>query len=136
MCRQVNRCWNWVGHDFVYEKGRTNGSDYAQPQQSPIPADLPRAPASHHQEQVDTLYYVNKGQVRDEARAVAESSATAVMGRIAAYTGRQVFWNEMMVDREKSPSIYNLTLKPTAEDFEKGTVEIPKENVVAIPGAV
>ena len=21
MCRQVNSCWNWVGHDFVYEKG-------------------------------------------------------------------------------------------------------------------
>jgi hypothetical protein len=28
----------------------------------------------------------------------------------------------------------NLTLKPTAEDFDKGTVEIPKENVVPAPG--
>ena len=39
-----------------------------------------------------------------------------------------------MVDPNKKPETYNLTLKPTAEDFEKGTVEIPKENVVAIPG--
>jgi predicted dehydrogenase len=135
MCRQVNNCWNWVGHDFVYEKGRTNGSDCPKPQHSPIPADLPRAPASHHQEQVDTLYWVNKGQPLDEARAVAESTAAAVLGRISAYTGKQVLWEEMMVDPAKKPDIYGLTLKPTAEDFEKGTVEVPKENVVAIPGA-
>ena len=134
MCRQVNNCWNWVGHDFVYEKGRTNGSDFPKPQQSPIPPDLPRGPASHHQEQIDTLYYVNKGEVRDEAREVAESSATAVMGRISAYTGKQVFWDEMMVDPAKKPEIYHLTLKPTADDFETGAVEIPKENVVALPG--
>ena len=56
------------------------------------------------------------------------------MGRISAYAGKQVFWEEMMVDPAKKPEIYNLTLKPTAEDFEKGTLEIPKENVVAIPG--
>jgi hypothetical protein len=135
MCRQVNGCFNWVGHDLTYEKGRTNGSDYPKPQQSPIPADLPRAPASHHQEQVDTLYWVNKGQPLDEARAVAESSAAAVLGRISAYTGKQVLWDEMMVDPKGKPEIYNLALRPTAEDFEKGTVEIPKENVVAIPGA-
>jgi len=134
ICRQVNNCWNWVGHDFAYEKGRTNGSDLPKPQQSPIPADLPHAKASHHQEQVDTLYFVNKGQPLDEARAVAESSATAVMGRISAYTGKQVLWQEMMVDPKAKPEVYNLTVKPTAEDFEKGTVEIPKENVVAVAG--
>ncbi len=134
ICRQVNNCWNWVGHDFVYEKGRTNGNDYPKPQESPIPADLVRGPSSHHQEQIDTLYYVNKGQPHDEARAVAESTAAAVMGRISAYTGKQVFWDEMMENPGKKPEVFNLTLKPTAEDFEQGTVEIPKENVVAIPG--
>jgi predicted dehydrogenase len=134
MCRQVNYCWNWVGHDFVYEKGQTNGNDRPTPKKSPIPAGLPQGPSSHHQEQIDTLFYVNQGKPRDEARAVAESSATAVLGRIAAYTGQQVFWDEMMVNPKKNPDIYNLTLKPTAEDFEKGTVVIPKENVVAVPG--
>ena len=56
------------------------------------------------------------------------------MGRISAYTGKQVFWDEMMTDPQKKPAIYNLKVTPTAEDFENGTVEIPKENVVAIPG--
>jgi len=133
-CRQVNNCWNWVGHDFAYEKGHTDGSNYPKCEKSPIPPDLVEGPSSHHQEQIDTLYYVNKGEPRDEARAVAESTAAAVMGRISCYTGKQVLWNEMMVDPAAKPDVYNLTLRPTAEDFEKGTVEIPKENVVAIPG--
>ena len=134
MCRQVNGCWNWTGHDFVYEKGRTNGSNYPKPKKSPIPADLPHAPSSHYQEQVDTLYYVNKGRPINQAQAVAESTATAIMGRISAYTGQQVTYKEIMEDPSISPERYNLTLKPTAEDFEKDTVEIPKENSVPIPG--
>jgi len=96
MCRQVTGCWNWVGHDFVYEKGRTDGSNHPNPQQSPIPADLPQGEASHIQEQIDLLYWVGKGEPVDQARAVAESTATAVMGRIAAYTGAQVSWDSQL----------------------------------------
>lgn len=134
MCRQIMGCWNWTGHDFVYEKGRTSGSNGPKPKASPIPADLPRAPNSSMQEQVDTLYHVSKGQPLDQARAVAESTATAVLGRMSAYTGQRVFWDEIMVDPNKRPDSYNLTLKPTGGDFETGNVEIPKEDVIPIPG--
>jgi predicted dehydrogenase len=135
MCRQVNGCWNWVGHDFAYEKGHTNGADGPPPQKSPIPEDLPKGEASHIQEQIDLLYHIVKGQTTDQARAVAESTATAVMGRIAAYTGQQVLWDEIMGDPNRKPELYNLTLKPTAEDFENATVEIPPENVVPRAGS-
>jgi len=134
MCRQIDGCWNWVGHDFVYEKGRTNGSDYPKPQKSPIPPDLPRAPSSNVQEQVDLLYHVLKGKPVNQLQALAESTATAIMGRISAYTGQMVTWDEIMVDPNKNPALYNLQLKPTPEDFERGTVEIPQENVVPVPG--
>jgi myo-inositol 2-dehydrogenase/D-chiro-inositol 1-dehydrogenase len=134
MCRQVTGCWNWTGHDFVYEKGRTNGSNHPDPQQSPIPADLPQGKAGHIQEQIDLLYHVGKGEPLDQARAVAESTATAVMGRISAYTGAQVSWDEVMGDPNKKPELYNLTLKPTAEDFDEGTVEMPEENVLPRAG--
>jgi len=134
MCRQVNGCFNWVGHDFVYEKGRTSGNDYPNPKESPIPPDLPRGKSAHHQEQIDTLYLVAKGEPVNQVQALAESTATAIMGRISAYTGKQVFWDEIMGDPNKNPALYNLQLRPTAEDFENGTVEIPLENVVALPG--
>lgn len=134
MCRQVNGCWNWVGHDFTYEKGSCNGSNGPAPKQSPIPADLPRGASGSHQEQIDVLYHVSRGEVLDHARAVAESSAAAILGRTAAYTGKQVFWDEIMTNPTKRPELYNLTLRPSAEDFEKGTVEIPAE-AAPVPGA-
>jgi predicted dehydrogenase len=134
MCRQVNDCWNWVGHDFVFEKGNSQGNDYPKPKHSPIPTDLIQAPSSHYQEQLDMLYHVNKGRPVNQAQAVAESTATAIMGRTSAYTGQQVTWQEIMADPGKNPKLYNLTLKPTAEDFEKDTVEIPPENDIPLPG--
>ncbi len=134
MCRQVTECWDWVGHEFIYEKGKTNGTDYPNPQQSPIPKDLPQGRTSSHQEQIDLLYYVSREEPMIQAREVAESSATAVMGRLSAYTGKQVLWEEMMVDPQKNPAVYHHALKPTAEDFELGTVVIPKENEIPRPG--
>jgi len=136
MCRQITGCWNWVGHEFVYEKGRHGGSNGPKPAKSPWPDDLPVVKGGHLQEQVNVLYYVAKGKPLDQARAVAESTATAVLGREAAYTGKRVLWAEMMDEdaRLRNPALYNLTLKPTAEDFETGKVEIPKEGVVPIPG--
>lgn len=133
MCRQVSGCWDWVGCDFVYEHRRTNGFDYPKPKQSPIPPDVPRTSA-HVQEQVHLLYHILKGKPLNQLRGLALSTAAAIMGRISAYTGRIVTWDEVMGDPNRNPALYNLTLKPTPEDFEKGTVEIPPENVVPIPG--
>jgi len=134
MCRQVNGCWNWVGHDFVFEGGRTDSTQGPAPKESPIPEGLIEGPSEHHQEQIDTLWHVAKGIPLNQARDVAESSAAAVLGRTAAYTGRLITWREMMADPQAKPELYNLTLRPTAEEFEKGNVEIPQENVVPIPG--
>jgi hypothetical protein len=80
------------------------------------------------------LYHVNKGGPVNQARDVAESTATAIMGRISAYTGWQVTWKQIMVAADEKPEFFNLPLKPTAEDFETGKVKIPKENVVPVPG--
>ncbi len=134
MCRHIDGCWNWVGHDFVYERRRTNGADYPQPNQSPIPPDLPRAKSPYVQEHVDLLYHLVKGIPRNELTDLAISCAAAVMGRLSAYTGRMVTWDEIMVDPNKNPALYNWQMKPTAEDFETGSVEIPIEHVVPIPG--
>ena len=134
MCRQVSGCWNWVGHDFIYEKGRTSGSDGPAPKKSAFPADLPVMRSGHQQEQVNVLYYISKGKPLDQAKDVAESSAAAVLGRTAAYTGRMVEWRDMMEDPKRKPDLYNLTVKPAAEDFETGKVVIPEENKVAVPG--
>ncbi len=134
MCRQVSGCWNWVGHDLAYEKGHTSGSDRPSPKTSPIPKGLPQHASGHHQEHRNLLYHLTRGQPLNQARAVAEATAAAVMGREAAYTGKQIAWAEMMDDPKKNPKLYSLTLRPTAEDFEKGTVRVPEEGKLPIPG--
>ena len=57
----------------------------------------------------------------------------AIMGRVSAYTGQLVRWVDLT--RNENSPLYNLTLTPTALDFEKGTVVCPPENVIPIPGA-
>ena len=80
------------------------------------------------------LYYLVKGKLINEARNVACSTATAVMGREAAYTGQELRWRDMMEDPDRNPKLYNLTLKPTALDYEHGDVPLPKENVIPRAG--
>ncbi|MBM4034056.1 MAG: Gfo/Idh/MocA family oxidoreductase [Planctomycetes bacterium] len=144
MCRQISGCWDWVGEELVYEKGRTNCGGGLKPKESPIPAELPyednnkRQFGGHQQEHINMLYRLVKGLPLNEAKNVAEATAVAVMGRISAYTGQRVEWSEMMVDPKKNPEVYDLTLKPTAEDFEKGDFpmpkEIPEKGAIAAPG--
>ena len=135
MARQINGCWDWVGQEFVFENGRTSGEGSPQPKESPVPADLPQVRGGHNQEHVNMLYYLVKGKPINEAQNVAWATAAAVMGRIAAYTGQQVLWQDMMVKPgKKAEWLYNLTLKPTAKDFETGEVAFPKEGAYAIPG--
>ena len=146
MCRQISGCWDWVGEELVYEKGRTHCSGGIKPQESPIPKDLPytadpegkRLFGGHQQEHINLLYRLVKGLPLNEAKAVAEATAVAVMGRIAAYTGQMVTWAEMMEDPKKKPEVYGLTLRPTAEDFETGDFPMPKElpdpAAIAVPG--
>jgi len=134
MCRQINGCWNWVGQDFVFERGRTSGSGSPRPKESPVPADLPQVRGGHNQEHVNLLYTLAKGQPLNEARNVAYATAAAVMGRISAYTGQEVSWQDMMASPKKRPELYNLTLKPTAEDFETGEVVFPKDGLFPTPG--
>ena len=146
MCRQMNACWRWVGQELVYEKGTTSGSSRARktkggkitgisPKASPVPKALPQVRGGHSQEHVNMLYYLAKGEIQyNEAQNVAEATGVAIMGRHACYTGQLIQWDDMFVDPKEKPELYNLTLKPSAEDFERGTATVPKEGVAPLPG--
>ena len=57
----------------------------------------------------------------NEARQVAESTLTAIMGRMAAYTGQQVTWEQAMSSQ--------LDLRPAEYAF--GEIPVP---AIAMPG--
>jgi predicted dehydrogenase len=132
MCRQVNGTYGRVSEHFIGTEGSTWGDSKMKSKKTIEAPDFPEQGGPYVQEHIDLLNSILKGEPLNEARNVAESTLTAIMGRISAYTGQAVRWSELT--ENKDSQWYNLTLKPTAEDFEKGTVKAPPDDVVPVPG--
>ena len=77
------------------------------------------------QEHVDLLRAIVEEKPLNEAHNIAESTLVAIMGRISAYTGELVTYEELM----KS----DFACKPSAENFVAGTVKLPAEEA-PVPG--
>ncbi len=131
MCRQVKGCFTRVSERFIGTEGSVWGDGKLVGKQMPIP-DFEEKGGPYVQEHRDLIRSVRAGEPLNEARNVAESTMVAIMGRISAYTGQIVRWSDLM--KNANSQWYNLTLKPTAVDFESGTVIAPQENVIPLPG--
>ncbi|MHC5091133.1 MAG: Gfo/Idh/MocA family protein [Planctomycetota bacterium] len=139
MCRQVNGCYDRVSEFFTGADGATwgsgpgkkDGETFAREIQIP---DFPNVGNPYVQEHVDLIDGILKGKPINEAYNVGSSTLTGIMGRISAYTGQLVRWKDLM-ENDRSPW-YNLTLTPSAMDFENGTVKAPVDDIVPVPGSV
>lgn len=131
-CRQISGTYQRIGEFFrgskgeVYGGGRLNGIEVSVPEIKVLHED------GQVQEMVAWIRSARSGDPLNEARQVAESTAVSIMGRQAAYTGKLYRLNDMMNNPESE--IYQMACVVQAEDFEKGTVKMPPENVVPIPG--
>lgn len=123
--RQVNGCDNNVSESIVGSKGST----YSQSSFTkivPLGGATPVTFAARRlkqtdpyvQEHIDLIEAITKNKKLNEANNIATSTLTAIMGRLAAYSGRSVTWDEMM----KS----NLKLGPAEYTFN---VPLPKVQV-------
>jgi len=130
MCRQINGTDGAVREFFAGTEGQTMGGGGLKGRNIK-PPDFPDRNA-YVQEHVDLLESILKGEPLNEARNVAESTLTAIMGRIATYTGKLVRWKDL-IENTSSPW-YNLTLTPTATDFETGDVTAPPDDIAPVPG--
>jgi myo-inositol 2-dehydrogenase/D-chiro-inositol 1-dehydrogenase len=129
MCRQINGCWGranqgelWGDKGFVSFPGTV--TDVAK-------AKLPLPKLEWHnsmyvQEHCVLLDSILNGKAVNHTKDVTDSTLAAIMSRIAAYTGQRVTWEEMMKSE--------LSLKPSAADFEAGEVKAPAEDVIPLPG--
>ncbi len=130
-CRQLAGTHQYVGETFTgatgscYGGGKLTGKDVKIAE---IKLDTDNA---YVQEHVAMIRSVLEGKPLNESKTVAESTLVAIMGRMSAYTGEMIRWNDLVANKE-SP-LYNFTCKPTALDFEKGTVKMPEE-APPIPG--
>ena len=131
-CRQITGTTGRVGEFFTGATGSCFGAGKMFGQkQVDIPAIKLDTDDSMVQEHVDLIRGAFNGKPLNDARQIAETNLAVILGRISAYTGEMVKFDDLL-KHEKSP-YYNLKASVSPLDFEKGTVKLPTE-VPSIPG--
>ncbi len=122
-CRQIAGCYDRVGETFRGTDGHINGAKVTGKEVTIKPVSVDHN-SGMVQEHVDLLRSIRgKDQPLNSSRTVAEATMCAIAGRISAYTGKLLRWNDLTENTESE--FYNLTLAPAAIDFEQGEVEMP-----------
>ena len=113
MCRQIDNCANSVSEAIVGTKGSAQLDKYEIAGASAWKGD--KDPISPYvQEHIDLIRIIRAGQKINELQTVAESTLTAIMGRMSAYSGKAVTWDEALNSAEALvPSTLQLGPIPT-----------------------
>ncbi len=95
MCRQIPDCENNVSETIVGTKGRfqSNGYRFSGANKERVRVQDGNAYVHEHTHLLESIV---AGQPLNELRQVAESTLTAIMGRMSAYTGKAVTWEEAL----------------------------------------
>jgi predicted dehydrogenase len=118
-CRQIDGCVNRVSESIIGTKGKSNCSDTISGETN-WKYDGAK-PNPYVQEHADLIKAITSGEKLNEAQRVAESTLTVIMGRMSAYTGQQVTWEEALNSQEVLMS----------DDLAFGDKPVPS---VAVPG--
>jgi len=119
MCRQINGCVNNVSEFIVGTNGSTNCKDtiwdaakkelykYPYPLNANGEPERNVAISPYVQEHIDLVTCIRQNIPVNEAEQIAYSNLCAIMGRISAYTGKEVSWDELMnSDLKLGPDVY------------------------------
>ncbi len=99
MCRQIDNCANIVAEALVGTKGSCQADKYEISGATTWKGD--KDPISPYvQEHIDLIRIIRAGQRINELQMVAESTLTAIMGRMSAYSGKAITWDEALASTE------------------------------------
>lgn len=117
MCRQIDSCANGTGEIIMGTEGYTNCQNTIWDHNGKVvwqfeyPKDEYGNPMNqievppYVQEHMHLAYAIRTGDYVNEGEQTALSTLTAIMGRTAAYTGRQITWDEIYKsDMDLGPS--------------------------------
>lgn len=119
MCRQIDGCCGNVSEHVIGTKGTSNCAGWTRGAQE-WKHEGP-SPSAYVQEHTDLINSIRAGRPINETRQVAESCLTAIMGRMSAYTGQEVSWEQALESKQD--------LMPAKLEF--GPLPVPE---VAVPG--
>src|SRR5262249_18034370 len=93
MCRHIPGCENSVSEAIVGTKGVCQANAYTINGKRVASG---RGIDPYVQEHTDLINCIRQGKPINELQNVAESTLTAIMGRLAAYTGKTVTWEKAL----------------------------------------
>lgn len=135
MCRQINDCADNNSEYIRGTKGYTNSVNTIYNPDGSVrwtyeyPLDENGEPTGgpkvnpYFQEHIDLVTAIRTNTPINEGENVAHSTLTAIMGRISAYTGKEVTWDEMM----------NSDLKLGKDTYVLGPMDLTP--VIPLPGS-
>jgi len=122
MCRQCEGSGRRVEEHIVGTLGVAHLSGANGRITGKNPYEAPESPDPYVQEHIDLVKHIRSGKHINETENVTKSTATAILGRMSAYTGNTLSWGWMM-------NASKLDLSPEAYKFGPNPVD-----PVAIPG--
>lgn len=133
ICRQINGCTNNVSEHLVGTKGHTNCSDkiwdlsgkliWEYPHPKNEKGEPVKELSPYVQEHVDLITAIRTGKPFNEAENTATSTLVGIMGRMSAYTGKEMTWDEAM----------NSTLRIGPVEYKLGAYDVTPR--IPVPGS-
>ena len=137
--RQMPGCANMVGTRLTGTEGEVSlGGKFRRYDGKAVEEDMTAIAGRDDNglimEHADFLTGILTGQLLNEGEQVAMSTATTIMGTLAAYSGRQVKMNDLL-SNEKSEFSNGYNSAFLAKDFEGAAdIALPPEGHPPVPG--
>ena len=107
-CRHIRGCWNYVGGIAHGAKGDADLSKGILTMHEQKPLRFDPGVEGHQAEHDDLFAAMDTGQPYNEGDYGITSTMTAILGRMAAYSGQVVKWDEAMKsETDLGPKRYN-----------------------------
>ena len=98
VCRQIDKCYGRIQEHFIGTNGEAMADSLIKGPNAwkwKSPKELPTT-NPYVWEHKDFIDSIRAGKPLNEGQQVAESTLSAIMGRMSAYSGQMVSWNEAL----------------------------------------
>ncbi|MCG9894688.1 MAG: Gfo/Idh/MocA family oxidoreductase [Fimbriimonadaceae bacterium] len=116
-CRQQDGTKSAVWEHIIGSKGKSDANNWINGENAwrwDRDASRPNPYELEHKNLIDSI---KAGNPINEGRTVAEATMTAIMGRVAAYTGQEVKWDDLMkMDQRTFPETFAFGMKVPVKD--------------------
>ncbi|NQV34132.1 MAG: gfo/Idh/MocA family oxidoreductase, partial [Phycisphaeraceae bacterium] len=127
MCRQIDSCTNRISDRIIGTEGlaRLDGSVATIKGTRPYEYEGP-VPNPQVQEHTDMIAGIRAGRPLNHGKRIAESTLTAIIGRMSAYTGQALNWDWVMKTSklDLSPPTYDFGDLPVRPAAVPGTTKL------------